>query len=121
MYTDVSINEFRDAFLSSRTYKGNFSYEGLGALYEYLEEWERETDERYFFDMVGLCCEFAEYDSAWEAMKQYHPDDMPVEGEDGDDLLEIAEKNEKAALEWLEERTTVIPVEGGGVIISQDL
>jgi hypothetical protein len=44
-------------------------------------------------------------------MEQYHPDDMPVEGEPGDDLLEIAEKNEQAAREWLDERTTVLDVE----------
>jgi hypothetical protein len=36
---------------------------------------------------------------------------MPTEGEPGDDLLEIAAKNEKAAMEWLEDRTTVLHAE----------
>lgn len=48
------------------------------------------------------------YESAYEAMEQYQPADMPLEGEDGDDLEEVTEKNEKAAREWLEDQTTVI-------------
>ena len=36
MKTTVYLNEFRDAFQKIRP--DNFSYEGLGALFEYLEE-----------------------------------------------------------------------------------
>ena len=37
MIQHVSVYDFRDRFLSSDTYKNNFSYEGLTALYDYLE------------------------------------------------------------------------------------
>lgn len=117
MKQHVSVYDFRDSFLSSDTYKDNFTYDGLTALFDYLEQYEEETGEEIEFDMVALACEYSEYESAWEAMEQYQPEDMPVEGEEGDDLVEIQEKNEAEALRWLEENTTVIPVEGGGVII----
>ena len=52
-------------------------------------------------------------------MQEYQSEDMPNEGEEGDDLTEIQEKNEAEAKRWLEDRTQVIEVEGGGVIIAQ--
>lgn len=111
----VNFSQFCDAF--SDTYKDNFSYEGKRALFDYLEELEESTGEEIELDIVALCVEYTEYNSAWDAMYEYQPDDMPVEGEDGDDLIEIQEKNEKEAHKWLEERTMVIDVEGGKVII----
>ena len=117
MKKTITKPEFISEFLSSETYKNSFTYDGLSALYDYCEEYEEGTGEDIEFDMVSICCEFSQYESAWEAMEQYKPDDMPVVGEEGDDLTEIAEKQEAAALEWLEENTMVIPVEGGGVII----
>lgn len=97
-------------------YESNFSIEGRRALFDYLEDLEF-MDEEIEMDIVSLCCDYTEYDSAWDAMEQYQPEDMPTEGEEGDDLVEIQAKNERAANEWLGERTTVIPVEGGKVII----
>jgi len=116
MKQTIGFNQFCDAF--SDTYKNNFSYAGKRALFDYLEDYEDSTDEELELDIVGICCEYTEYESAWDAMEAYEPEDMPVEGEAGDDLPTIQEKNEKAAREWLEERTTVIDVEGGRVIIA---
>lgn len=99
--------------------KDQFSKEGWRALFRYLEQYEEETGKEIEMDIIAFCCEFTEYDSAWDAMKEYQPEDMPAEGEEGDDLVEIGEKNEKAAREWLEDRTVVIDVEGGGVIIGE--
>lgn len=117
MKQTVNFSQFCDSF--SDTYKGNFSYEGKRALFDYLENYEEETGTEIELDPVALCCEYSEYDSAFDAMKEYQPEDMPVEGEAGDDLVEIHDKNEKAAHEWLEERTQVIDVEGGKIIILQ--
>lgn len=116
MIKKISFSEFCDDF--RKTNKGNFSYSynGKRALYDYLEEYEESTGTPVELDIVALCCKYSEYDSAWEAMKQYQPEDMPVEGEEGDDLLEIAVKNEKAALEWLQDRTTVITFDKGIII-----
>jgi hypothetical protein len=45
--------QFRDAF-KIRTEQ--FSYDGLGILFDYLEEMAPD----YELDVIGLCCEFAE-------------------------------------------------------------
>ena len=59
------VNEytFRDRFLRSDNYKNNFSYDGLTALFEYIEDYEDDTGEEFEFDMVGICCDYTEYDS----------------------------------------------------------
>jgi len=123
MVQQVNWYTFSDWFQKSDTYKNNFTYAGLKALFDYLEQYEEDTGEPIEFDPIALCCEFSEYKSAWDAMEQYQPEDMPTEGEEGDDLVEIQEKNEAEALRWLEERTTVIPfddntLDGRGIIIS---
>jgi len=85
-----------------------WSYEGAFALVEYLENLEDDTGEEMEFDAVALRCDFSEYESAREAAEEYgwEPD------EDAD------EDAEEAALEWLNDRTTVITF-GGGVIVRQ--
>lgn len=114
---EVNFSMFCDAFWD--TYKDNFTYKGKQALFDHLQSYSEDIGEPIRLDTVALCCEYAEYLSAWDAMKEYQPEDMPIEGEEGDDLVEIQEKNEAAALEWLENRTTVIPVEDGGIIIEK--
>lgn len=116
MKQNIGFSQFTDAFHDMG--RGDqFTYEGKRALFNYLEQLEDDMGEEIELDVIALCCDYTEYPSAWDAMKEYQPDDMPVEGEEGDDLEEIQEKNEKAAHEWLSERTTVIDVKKGGVII----
>ena len=43
--------------------KNNFSYDGLGALFDYIEELEHDIGEDIEFDPIALCCEYSEYDS----------------------------------------------------------
>lgn len=107
---------FRDWFMNSGGYQDKYSFEGKEALYEYLDNLSDETGEDIDFDPIALCCEYTEYPTAWDAMEQYQPEDMPVEGEEGDDLVEIQAKNEAKALEWLQERTQVIEFENGIII-----
>ena len=66
----VTESMFIDAFKQSDTRKNQFSYEGLQALFEYLEEYEDSTGEEIEFDMIGICCEYMEYDS----LKEYNDD-----------------------------------------------
>ena len=113
----MNFSQFIDNWPESR--KNQFTYPAMRALFEHLEEYEESTGEKLEFDPIALCCEYTEFDSAWDAMQQYQPEDMPVEGEPGDDLPTIQEKNEAEALKWLEERTQVIPVDGGKIIIQQ--
>ena len=71
------VNEytFRDRFMRSDNYKNNFSYEGLHALFEYLEDYEDDTGEEIEFDMIGICCDYSEYDSLKDFNADYSSDD----------------------------------------------
>lgn len=116
MKKTINEREFVDAF-DEYNRPDNFTPAARRALYQALTAYEESANEELELDPIAICVEYSEYESAWEAMEQYQPEDMPTEGAPGDDLGEVQEKNEKAAHEWLKERTTVIDVEGGHVII----
>ena len=103
----LSTNEAADLLVAD--INADWSYEGAFALVEYLENLEDDTGEEIEFDRVALRCDFSEYPNAREAAEEcgWEPD------EDAD-----SEDAEEAALEWLNNRTTVITF-NGGVIIQQ--
>lgn len=37
-----------------------FSYEGLGVLFDYFEQYEDDTGEQIEFDPIAICCEYSE-------------------------------------------------------------
>jgi len=88
-----TINEyqFKNAFQKCRP--NNFSYEGLTALYDYLEDYEADTGQEMELDVIGLCCDFTEYNSLKEFQDEY-----------GEYCYEDIEE--------IEEETIVIPIEG---------
>ena len=57
-----SASQFSDMFYNAGRGE-QFSYEALEALYEYYNELDVELD------VVGICCEWAEYDSLDEALE----------------------------------------------------
>jgi len=93
-----TINEyqFRDAFMAMRP--ENFSYEGLTALFDYLEQYENDTGTEMELDVIAICCDFAESTPA-EIRQNYSIDE-------GIDLIE-----------YLQERTTVIEIDGSDNLI----
>ena len=96
----------------------NFTYEGLDALFEYLESYEESTGDNIEFDPIALCCEYSEFANPLEAAQNYgYEECVDLEPHGSVDLIEVAELENKQAMEWLEERTQVIEVEGGRVII----
>lgn len=108
MKSTISKHEFRDAFRDyGRT--DSFSYEGLGALFDWFEQYEEDCGEETELDVIAICCDFSEHESATSAIKDHGYGYMP-EGE-GD------EEREEDALDWLREQTYVIEVPGNGVII----
>ena len=112
MKRNVSEHDFTEAF---RDYgrQDNFSYEGLKALYEWFEEYEEDTGEEIELDVVGICCDFSEYDTALEAAREYGNDWTPPMYDEDDeerDQEEIAEELETYCLEWLQDRASVIVV-----------
>lgn len=116
IYKTLNVEEAWD--IAQKFERDNFSYNGFYALFEAIEGMFEDNHE---FDFIAWCCDFSEYKTAWEAMEQYQPEDMPtVDIEDidgsGKDLIQIQEESEKLALEWLEEHTMVIPFDGGVII-----
>lgn len=97
-------SQFSDAFRKADR-QDQFSQRALEALFDYLEE----NDPDYELDVIGLCCEWSEYGEAAEAASEY--------GWEGDADSDGGD-NEQEALEWLQDRTTVIEFDGG-VLIAQ--
>lgn len=62
IYQILTKSQFHDAFHHMGR-KDNFSYDGLNALYDYLDELEE-----YELDVIGLCCGFTE-SSITDALK----------------------------------------------------
>ena len=59
LYTKVSFSQFVSLF-EDYGRESEFSYNGLRALFDYLEELAEDTDEAIEMDVLALCCEYAE-------------------------------------------------------------
>jgi hypothetical protein len=70
MKTDVSFSMFCDEFKNS-SYKNNFSYDGLRALYDYLIDYEENTGTEIELDVVALCCDYTEYEDIYDVIDAY--------------------------------------------------
>lgn len=108
MKMTLNFSQFYDNWPESR--KEQFSYGALRAIFDYLEQYEEDAGEEIEYDPIAICCEYTEYETALEGAKEYgfEPDEEDSE-----------EKQEEAALEYLEERTTVLPCGSGGIVIAQ--
>ena len=89
MKSTVNIYDFRRGF-ETMDRKDQFSYEGQEALFDYLEQFEDDTGQEVEFDVIGLCCEYTEYDNLKE--------------------LQDAYSDEYKTLEYLEDTTQVIRI-----------
>ena len=98
MHTTLSTSEIAGALIKDEF--ANWSQNGALALAEYLEEYEESTGEELALDPVAIRCEFSEYESAIEAAAQYTSEFTTAE----------------AALEYLQDHTTVITYDGGVII-----
>ena len=108
----------------------NWSYRGAHALGEYLEGLEDDGNRchicggdttRIEIDIVAIRCEYSEYDNALEAARAYGNDYSvsPVDDDDNERPMdEVIAELEAYCLDWLQDRTNVLPFEGG-VIIEQ--
>ena len=69
MKQSVSITDFVNAFEKLRP--DNFSYEGLEALYNYIENLEQDEGEEFELDVIALCCSYSEYKDLEEYKQNY--------------------------------------------------
>jgi hypothetical protein len=99
MYQEITSSDFSDWFLTSETYKNNFSYKGLKSLYNYLVDLEEDTGDNIEFDPVAICCEYSEYENLEEIKNNY---------------------NDIETIEDLRDHTQVIEISGSDKIIIQD-
>lgn len=102
MKTTVSRYDFERAFADANR-KENFSYEGLGLLFDYLEELEADTGQELELDVIALCCEYSEDD--WADLADSHG----IEYENDADGLD-------AVREYLEKNTTVVGETSSGFV-----
>ena len=81
----------------------------------YLEEYEQDTGEDLELDVIGLCCDFTEYETAVKAASDYGFT-SELEAEDYNSPEDFEEAKEYEAREWLEDRTIVIDFDSGLII-----
>ena len=157
MKTTVSAYDFERAFADMNR-ADNFSYEGKRALFEYLEQYGEDCGEEVELDVIALCCEYSEHDTALEAAREYgyEPEEEDNEREavridaegrsfadwlreatipswtpwkwfpastrpaTSEELEEMKGENEndeeEKAIDWLQDRTSVIVFDGGVII-----
>ena len=74
MKETVSRHRFIDLFMKIRP--DNFSYASLNAMYDYFTELEDSIGEEYEmeFDVIAICCDFAEYESLAAINEAYGKD-----------------------------------------------
>jgi hypothetical protein len=94
-------HDFVAEFAQWEYYKDCFSIPALYALYIYLDELSNDIGEDIELDVVGICCEFAEYKDIDAVKVDY-----------GFEVGEVKNISE------LQEKTTVIEFDGG-LVISQ--
>lgn len=66
----IYFNDFLEEF-EKYGREENFSYEGKKALFNYLNELGEDLGEPIELDIIGLCCEFTEYENLEEFNKDY--------------------------------------------------
>jgi len=108
MKITVTESMFCDQFDKLRP--NNFSNAGLKALFAHFEEMESDQGEEFELDVIAICCDFTEYDSALEAAEA-----NGFEPKQSDD--ERADTSERDALEFLQDNTTVLDLSVNGVVV----
>ena len=68
----LNFSQFHDCFHKMRP--DNFSYDGLKALYDYLEDFYSEADKPYELDVIEICCEYSEYEDLKSFNEEYDRD-----------------------------------------------
>jgi|GEM_PF-2328986 len=78
---------------------GNFSYKGLRALFEYLDE-TYDEENPLKLDVISLCCDFSEYKNQTEFLNDYSTELKKDDFKDIEDFWNAVEEeiNDKTTL-----------------------
>jgi hypothetical protein len=115
MIQTLNFTTFANTFQNSSR-KEQFSYHALELIFDYIEEYESETGEQIEFDMIGICCEWAESTPA-EIIRDYSlSDKIPQFEEHGVDSFTDAEVSQLVH-EYLWDETQVAGITSAGTIV----
>ena len=78
---------------------GNFSYKGLRALFEYLDE-TYDEENPLKLDVISLCCDFSEYKNQTDYLNDYSTELKKDDFKDIEDFWDAVEEeiNDKTTL-----------------------
>ena len=93
MIQTINVSDFRDAFRACGR-KDQFSYEGLGLLFDYLEDIDPDFD----LDVIALCCDYSE--DSTEDIAEAYGIDLP---EDQDEI-----EHKEIVRDYLDNHTSVV-------------
>jgi hypothetical protein len=96
MKQTVNFSTFQTAFESIRP--DNFTYEGLTALFNWIEQQEQDTGEEQELDVIALCCDFTE-STYEEVMNDYNLADEEFLND---------EDRPQAVIDYLNDETMII-------------
>lgn len=102
MKTTIYAIDFIDAFRRMGR-ADQFSPAALRALFDHIEEMERESPVEYELDVIALCCEWQEFKTAIEAAIEYG--------------FDAGDSDDEEALDWLREQTQVVEFDGGVLVM----
>ena len=71
MKQTVNFNDFTDAF-KGHGRENQFTYDGLRALFDYLEGLEESGCDEIELNVIALCCEYTEYENLAEFQNDYN-------------------------------------------------
>jgi hypothetical protein len=104
-----TINEYQfiEAFRTMDR-ASQFSFNGLRALFDYLEQLEGDVGEEIELDVISICCDFCEYEDLGTLIDEYD-----ISADLDKPYTEISDDE---VTSWLEERTSIITFDGGIII-----
>ena len=108
MKTTINFYAFAEEF--KRYGRGSqFTYEGLKALFDFLEQLEEDIGEEIELDVIALCCDYAE--ESWQDIAKNYSIDFENCEDDADKL--------QAVEEYLQENTMLVGTVGDSIIYAQ--
>ena len=109
MKQSVNNSDFHTAF--NQMGRGDqFTYQGLNALFSYLEEYEQDCETEIELDVIALCCDYSEHESleAWA-------DDY---GADMGDAPEDEDERDEEIRSYIQDNGQLIEFDGGIIVSS---
>ena len=86
MKQTINFNNFVDAFHSMGRGK-QFSYDALKAIFEYIEDYERDSGEDVELDVIAICCDFSE--NSWQDVIDLYSIDVDYSEDDSEIIQQV--------------------------------